>query len=115
MTTDPMLILAAVAALAVIVFAIHRAFPSLTVKAAVADAEAEVAKAKTALSSIQTNLKAYSNAELVKLAGAIMDHLADTTAAAQKIKDGQAEMADQAQLLASIKTRVAASVISSAT
>lgn len=62
----------------------------------------------------EARLEAYSHAELVKLAGSIMDHLADTSAAEQKIKDGQAEMASKAQLLAVVKARVAAATISAA-
>jgi len=115
MTLDPALTVAiVVAVLAVVVFAIHRAFPALTLKGAVADAKAEVGKAETALSAVQSRLDAYTHAELVKLAGAIMDHLADTSAAEQQIKAGQATMASQAQLLAAVKARVAAATISAA-
>lgn len=56
----------------------------------------------------------YTHSEAVKLVGALLDHLADTSPAQAKIAEGQAEMAAQAKLLASIKARVAAAGISAA-
>lgn len=115
MTSNPFLVAAvAIAALALLAFLIHRAFPSLTLKAAVADAKADVTKAETALSALGSNLEAYSHAELVKLVGLIMDHIADTSGAQAQIKTGQATMASQAQFLAAIQARVTATHISAA-
>jgi hypothetical protein len=115
MTESPFLLAAvAIAAAAVLIFLIHRAFPSLTLKAAVADARADVTKAETALSALGSNLEAYSHAELVKLVGLIMDHIADTSTAQSQIKSGQATMASQAQFLVAVQARVAAAHISAA-
>lgn len=115
MTLSPFLIAAiAIAAIALLAFLIHRAFPSLTLKAAVADAKADVAKGETVLAALGSNLEAYTHAELVKLVGLIMDHIADTSAAQAQIKTGQATMASQAQFLTSIQARVSATHISAA-
>lgn len=115
MTLSPFLIAAiAIAALALLAFLIHRAFPSLTLKAAVADAKADVTKAESAVIALGSNLEAYTHAELVKLVGLIMDHIADTSTAQAQIKGGQTAMATQAQFLAAIQARVASAHISAA-
>jgi len=112
---NPFLLVAlAIAVLAAFVFLIHRAFPSLTLKAAVADAKADVTKAETTLSALGSNLEAYSHAELVKLVGLIMDHIADTSSAQAMVKNGQTAMATQAQFLAAVQARVASAHISAA-
>ncbi len=103
-----------VVVLAAILFALHRIFPGMTVKSVEAAAKGEIPKIVDAFALVRANLEAFEHAELVKLAGAIMDHLADTSAAEKQIKDGQAAMASQAQLLVAVQARVAAARISAA-
>lgn len=115
MNSNPFLIASiAIAVIGLLAFLIHRAFPSMTVKDAVTIAKSDVTKAETALSALGSNLEAYSHAELVKLVGLIMDHVADTSGAQTQIKAGQNAMASQAQFLSAIQARVASTHISAA-
>lgn len=74
----------------------------------------ERVKTPAAIAAVEKKVEDYTHAEAVKLVGALLDHLGDTSPAQAKIAAGQAEMAAQAQLLTAIKARVAAASLSAA-
>lgn len=75
---------------------------------------AEHFKPPAIVAAAEKKIEDYTHTEAVKLVGALLDHIADTSPAQAKIAAGQAEMAAQAKLLAAIKARAASAGLSAA-
>lgn len=76
--------------------------------------EAAASTAKAEAAKVTTKVESYTDDELVKLTGALVTRLADTSDMVQKKADADAEILRRSQLLSRVQTVVAAAKTTSA-